>query len=311
MSRREAVTMKQLRALAGVAETGSITAAAALLNLTPPAVHSQIKGLEEATGVSLVTRASDAAGSALTPAGREMLLAAHRIEATLSQALIRVAALGQGLEGRVTLGVVSTAKYFAPGLVKTLRMLHPGIEVVLRVGNREEILRDLSYQTLDLVVMGRPPREPLVLASAIGEHPHGLIAPADHRLAGKAALQGADLLGETFIAREEGSGTRALMRRYLDQLGEGTAFAEVEMNSNESIKQSVMAGLGIAVISLHTVVAELKRGDLVLLAGPRLPIMRQWFLVDPTRGGLTPAARRIHDAILALKGSFLPDVPGQ
>jgi LysR family transcriptional regulator, low CO2-responsive transcriptional regulator len=309
MSRLDAVTLKHLRALIGVAESGSITAAAGLLNLTPPAVHSQIKALEEAVGVALVTRATDQAGTQLTQAGREMLRAAHQIESTLARTMGKVSALGLGLEGRVTLGVVSTAKYFAPGLVKTLHLLHPGIEVVLRVGNREDILRDLGHQALDLIIMGRPPREPLVLATGIGDHPHGLIAQADHRLAGRAALQGADFTGETFISREAGSGTRALMHRYLDQLGEGSSYAEMEMNSNESIKQSVMAGLGIAFISLHTVVSELKRGDLVLLAGPRLPVMRQWFIVDPTRGALAPAAARIHDAIVALKGSYLPVLP--
>lgn len=309
MNRLDLVTLKQLRALLAVAEAGSITAAAGRLNLTPPAVHSQIKGLEDAVGVALVTRAADSAGSQLTQAGGELLRAARQVEANLSQALGKVAAIGQGLEGRVVLGVVSTAKYFAPGLVKTLRLLHPGIEVVLRVGNREDILRDLANQVLDLVVMGRPPREPLVQAVALGDHPHGLIAPPDHRLAGRRALQGADFAGETFIAREEGSGTRILMRRYLDQLGDGLGLAEVEMNSNESIKQSVMAGLGIAFISLHTVVAELKRGDLVPLDGPRLPVMRQWFLIDPSQGALTPAAANIHHAILALKGSFLPEVP--
>ncbi len=238
-----------------------------------------------------------------------MLRAAWHVEATLSQALGKVAALNEGLEGRVTLGVVSTGKYFAPFLVKTLRLLHPQIDVVLKVGNREEILRDLAFDALDLAIMGRPPREPIVRAEALGEHPHGLIAPPTHRLAGRSALQGADLAGETFIAREEGSGTRTLMRRYLDQIGEGLVFGEVTMSSNESIKQSVLAGLGIAFISLHTVETELRRGDLVLLAGPRLPVVRQWFLVDPSRGTLSPAARRISDAILGLKGSFLPTLP--
>jgi DNA-binding transcriptional LysR family regulator len=309
MSRLNSLSLKQLRALIAVAEAGSLTAAAARLNLTPPAVHSQIKGLEDAVGVALVTRSADAAGSHMTPAGAELLRAARHIDATLSQFMRRVTAIGQGLEGRVTLGVVSTAKYFAPGLVKTLRLLHPGIDVVLRVGNREDILRELEFRTLDLVVMGRPPREPLMLATAIGDHPHGLIAPPDHPLAGRGALQGADFLGETFIAREDGSGTRTLMRRYLDQLGDGAGYAEVEMSSNESIKQSVMAGLGIAFISLHTCEAELRRGDLVLLAGPRLPVMRQWFIVDPTRGQLAPAAAKVHDSIVALKGSFLPVLP--
>jgi len=306
MSRLDAVTLKQLRALSAVDRHGSITAAADSLGLTPPAVHSQIKGLEAAFGVAMLQRASDAAGSRLTSEGQAVLEAAVRVEVALSQAVHQVDAVVRGQMGRVTLGVVSTGKYLAPRLVKTLKTLCPDIEVVLHVGNRDAILRDLERLAVDLAITGRPPRFPPVEAVPLGPHPHGIVAAPDHPLAGMLALSAADFLNETFISREEGSGTRILMTRYLDRLGDGEVFSLVEMGTNETIKQAVMAGLGIAFLSLHTVIDELRHGLLTTLNAPQLPIERHWFLVHPTQTSLRPAAAQIRSAITGLKGSFLP-----
>lgn len=306
MPRTDSITLRQLRALVEIARLGSMTAAGRKLGLTTPAIHSQIKNLEEAVGTPLLHRHSDGSGSGLTQAGEVLLDGALRVEGALSQAQARIAALQAGKEGRVVLGVVSTAKYFAPRLVQTLRQLHPGIEVSLQVGNREETLRDLSMQKFDLVIMGRPPRLPPVDAQPIGPHPHGLIAAPTHRLAGQKALSGADLAGETFLSREEGSGTRILMARYLDRLGDGQPFDLVEMGSNETIKQAAMAGLGIGFLSLHTVADELRTGTLVRLSAPGLPVERHWFLVRPLQQLELPAARILARTILSLNGTFLP-----
>jgi LysR family transcriptional regulator, low CO2-responsive transcriptional regulator len=309
MLRPDAVTLRQLRALAAVSRLGSMTAAGKELGLTAPAIHSQIRGLEDAIGAPVLQRLADASGSGLTTPGRVLLEGIERIEAALMQALGRITAIQAGKEGRVVLGVVSTAKYFAPRLVQTLRQLHPGIEVVLQVGNREEILRDLAMMRLDLTIMGRPPRHPPVDAQPIGPHPHGLIASPSHRLAGLRALSAADLAGETFLSREEGSGTRILMTRYLDRLGEGQPFDLVEMGSNETIKQAAMAGLGVGFLSLHTVADELRTGTLVRLAAPGLPIERHWFLVRHLQQPEQPTAAVLATTILNLKGSFLPRIP--
>ncbi|MEZ5799020.1 MAG: LysR substrate-binding domain-containing protein [Paracoccaceae bacterium] len=308
MPRSDALTLRQLRALAAVARLGSLTAAGKELGLTAPAIHSQIKVLEDAVGAPVLMRHADGSGSGLTQVGRVLLEGADRIEVALSQSLGRIAALQAGKAGRVVLGVVSTAKYFAPRLVRHLRQLHPEIEVALQVGNREEILRDLAQGRSDLTIMGRPPRVPPVDAQPIGPHPHGLIAPAGHRLAGQHALSAADLAGETFLSREEGSGTRILMTRYLDRLGDGAPYDLVEMGSNETIKQAVMAGLGIAFLSLHTVADELHSGALVTLDAPGLPIERHWFLVRPMAQAELPAARELARTILGLKGAYLPQV---
>jgi len=308
MHRADAVTLRQLRALSAVARLGSLTAAGKELGLTTPAIHSQIKTLEEAVGAPVLQRHADGSGSGLTQAGQILLEGAERVQVALSQSLGRIAAIQAGKEGRVVLGVVSTAKYFAPRLVQMLRRLHPGIDVSLVIGNREEILRDMALMRFDLTVMGRPPRHPPVEAQPIGPNPHGLIAPPDHPLVGQHALSAADLAAETFLSREEGSGTRILMTRYLDRLGDGAPFDLVEMGSNETIKQAVMAGLGIAFLSLHTVAGELRTGQLVTLDVPGLPIERHWFLIRPLGQTELPAARELGRTILALKGAFLPQV---
>ncbi len=307
MSGFEALTLKQLRALAAVARRGSIVAAAQELNLTAPAVHSQIKALEGVLAVPVLQRSSDTAGSQLTEYGQVLLEAAARIEVILSQAAGQVDALSRGHAGKVTLAVVSTAKYFAPKLVKRLKGLFPEIEVVLRVGNRGEVIRDLETQAADLAVMGRPPRWPPLDMSVIGPHPHGLVVAPDHPLADRAEVAAGDLWAETFLAREPGSGTRILMTRYLDRIGDGQVFETVEMGSNETIKQAVIAGLGIAFLSLHTVMDELHGGRLKLLPAPGLPIQRHWYLVWPTAQAMRPATERVQRAILDLKGNFLPD----
>lgn len=306
MPRADAITLRQLRSLAAVAQLGSMTAAGKDLGLTASAIHSQIRVLEDAVGAPLLQRHADGSGSGLTQAGAVLLEGAARIDVALTQSLGRIAALQAGKEGRVVLGVVSTAKYFAPRLVQALRRLHPEIEVSLQVGNREETLRDLAQMRFDLTIMGRPPRVPPVEAQLIGPNPHGLIAPARHPLTGQHALSAADLAGETFLSREEGSGTRILMTRYLDRLGDGAPFDLVEMGSNETIKQAVMAGLGIAFLSLHTVADEMRSGALVALDAPGLPIERHWFLVRNLDQPELPAARELAKTILGLKGSFLP-----
>ena len=144
----------------------------------------------------------------------------------------------------------------------------------MRVGNRQSVIEGLASGRMDLAIMGRPPRIPAVDAEILAPHPHLLIAAAGHRLAGMAQVPVAELLSETFILREEGSGTRILATRWLDQTGKGYPFDTVEMDSNETIKQAVMAGMGIALLSQHTVLQELADGRLVGLKVPGLPIMR-------------------------------------
>jgi len=305
MPKLDALTLKQLRALGAVSRLGSITAAAETLGLTPPAVHTQLRGLETALGCKVLA-SSGAGGAVLTPEGDAVLRANAQIENALAACVERVRALRSGMAGVVVLGVVSTGKYFAPRLVARLHAVFPDIELILKVGNRGHIIDDLQHGSIELAIMGRPPRSPPVIAHVLGPHPHVLIAPPDHRLAGKARIEVAELLAETFIAREDGSGTRILMTRYLDRLGEGAPYRQIEMGSNETIKQAVMAGLGIAMISQHTVSDEIRTGRLVTLPADGLPIERRWYLLHREDLTLSPTLENICNFVLSLNGDYLP-----
>lgn len=290
------ITLKQIRAVDAVGRYQSITRAAEALGLTPPAVHSQIRLLEEYIGCELVKRTSSA-GMELTSEGKIIQSLQQVIDSNLESSLAQINAMRRGLAGSVRLGVVSTGKYFAPSLVAGLKKALPDIEVALIVGNRDEIIEALAHRAVDLVVMGRPPRIPEVTAVPIGPHPHVIVAPPDHQLVGRAEVPAADLLKETFISREPGSGTRILMTRYLDRIGQGATYDTLVMNSNETIKQAVIAGLGVALISLHTVTEEIKSGRLALLHSPELPIVRQWFLLHRADQELSPAQSSVWDFI--------------
>ncbi len=308
MSRIDALTLRQMRALAAVGRTGSLAAAGESLGLTAPAVHAQLRALEGVLGVALLQRRADSAGSTPTPEGEIALEAGRRIDEILRRLAADLEARAQGKTGRVTLGVVSTGKYFAPRLVARLRKILPEIDIALRESNRERLISGLERHELDLAIMGRPPRQPPVEADPLGQHPHGLIAPPDHPLAQAQGANVEDLLRETMISREQGSGTRILMTRYLDSLADGRLFDLIEMGSNESIKQAVMAGLGLAFLSLHTVTEELRQGRLALVRAPGLPLVRQWFLVRPLDAPPDSAVTRVRAEILGLKGAFLPSL---
>ncbi|NDR59206.1 LysR family transcriptional regulator [Aliiruegeria sabulilitoris] len=299
MHRLNALTFKQLRALRAVTDLRSISRAAEELGLTPPAVHSQLKALEENFTCAMLHRTGPEA-FAPTPEGAALLVAFDKAEASLRQAVYMIEALRSGKAGTVVLGVVSTAKYFAPELVAQLKRELPEVDVKLKVGNRGEILSGLEDRAFDLALMGRPPRNPPVSATVIGPNPHLLVAAADHPLAGRESVSAEEILAEPFLAREYGSGTRVLSERFLYGLDAGDPAEVIEMSSNETIKQSVIAGLGIAILSQHTITEELHSGRLVALRTPNMPILRKWFLLYPADRPPSGAAGEVHDRILAL-----------
>lgn len=301
------VTLRQLRTFTEVVRAGSFAAAAQRLHLTPPAITVQMRQLESRAGIPLVERTES--GILPTEAGHEVANAATRIEVALAECADAIAAL-RGLHGgHVAIGVVSTAKYFAPQALAAFARVNPSVEIRLEVGNRAAIVTALEANTLDFALTGRPPEHLPVQKAVIGEHPHIIIVAPEHPLARRRRVEPAVLAQETFLVREPGSGTRALMERFLEQAGVAPRIG-MEMGSNETIKQAVMAGLGIAFLSAHTVAAEIGDGRLVALDVLGLPIVRQWFIVHLARRRLLPAAAALRQFLMDEGQRFLPTIPG-
>jgi LysR family transcriptional regulator for metE and metH len=300
------VTVRQLRTFVEVLRCGSFAAAAQALHLTPPAVTLQMRQLEDAAGLPLLERS----GARLEPtqAGVEIANAAQRVELAITDCVDALNSL-RGLKGgRVSIGVVSTAKYFAPHALGAFARAFPSVEIRLEVGNRSTIVTALEANTLDLALTGRPPEHLEVDRAPIGAHPHVIVARPNHPLARRRRLAASVLANETFLVREPGSGTRNLMERFFAEAKVAPRIG-MEMASNETIKQAVMAGLGIAFLSAHTVAAELADRRLALLDIAGLPVVRQWFIVRLARRRLLPAAQALRQFLIDEGEKFLPPMP--
>lgn len=288
-------TLRQLRTLLAIADAGSFARAAAALHLTQPAVSMQIRELEDALGLPLLDRG--ARGLRLTAAGEDYLPHARRVFATLADGADAIARL-RGLKGgRVQVGMVGTAQYFLPRLIARFRARHREIGLRLRLGNREQLVQALLAREVDFAVMGRPPPELATRAEAFAPHPLGVIAAPEHPLARRRALAPTALGAEEFIVRERGSGTRAAMEAYFREHALDPPIV-MEMPGNETIKQAVMANMGLAFLSLHTVAQERARGQLRVLDVRGLPLKRRWHLVRQDAQTLSPAAAAFHDFVI-------------
>ena len=299
------VSLKQLRVLAAVVRTGSVTGAAQRLNVSPPAVTLQMQLLQEQVGLPLVERS--ASGTVPTDAGREILEAVEQIETILADCGSRLASIAGAKSGKVSVGVISTAKYFAPRALGTFVRSHPGIDLLLTIGNRSDIIEGLRHYELEIAVMGRPPDELDVDANIIGEHPHVIVAHPEHKLAQLDEIDPKMLANETFLVREPGSGTRTLMESFFANVGI-TPRIGMQIGSNETIKQAVIAGLGIAFISGHTIETALATNRLVILKVKGLPILRQWYVVHLRSRRLMPAAAAIREFFVRDGKQFLPNI---
>jgi DNA-binding transcriptional LysR family regulator len=270
------ITFRQLQIFAAVARNLSFTRASEELHLTQPAVSMQIKQLEQSVGLPLFEQLGKKVF--LTEAGQEFSRYAVAITTQLDE-LKQVVDEMKGLQrGRLTIAVASTANYFAPRLLATFCQRHGDITVSLEVTNREQLLKGLVENRTDLVIMGQPPEDMDLVAERFLENPLVVIAPPDHPLAKQRNIPLQRLLEETFLVREQGSGTRSAVERFFsaNQLALSTPM---EMSSNEAIKQGVEAGLGLGIVSMHTLAMELALKRLVLLDVEQFPVMRNWYIV--------------------------------
>jgi DNA-binding transcriptional LysR family regulator len=280
-------TFRQLEVFEAIARLGSFTRAARELFLTQPTVSMQIRKLTEAAGLPLFEQVGKR--THLTDAGREVYRYARLIAGELNELEGALARLKGVAGGRLRISVASTANYFMPGLLAAFYQRHPGVTVSLDVTNRETLLRQLGDNSVDLVVMGQPPADLDVEASSFMENPLVIVAPPAHVLARARRIPLERLQEETFVVREHGSGTRIAMERFFAERGI-TLHTGMEVGSNEAIKQSVQAGLGLGLLSQDTLEQELTLKRLVILNVAEFPIRRHWYVVHRRGKRLSPAA---------------------
>lgn len=296
-------TFRQLRVFNEVARQLSFSKAAKALHLTPPAVTMQVKDLEGQIGLALFER--NGRQVSLTTPGEYMLVYARKLLATLKDAEDAAARLKQAEAGTLTIGMVSTAKYFLPRMLAEFRREHPHVEIRLAEGNRQMLVRMLQANEVDIAVMGRPPRELATRAEPFAAHPHVFVAAPAHPLAAQGGEIDVEALRpHDFIVREEGSGTRAAMENFFDEARMQPRVV-MEMSSNETIKQAVIAGMGLSFLSLHTLQLELEKGLLCVLDVHGGPVLRAWNVVHTLSKVLSPAAEAFRYFMLEQGEAYL------
>jgi DNA-binding transcriptional LysR family regulator len=306
MSRLRDVSLRQLQIFATASRTLSFSRTSEALHLTQPAVSMQMKQLEDLAGLPLFERIGRRLH--LTQAGEELARHAREVLRTIEQADDALSAL-RGLKGgRIRVGVTSTAKYFAPKLVALFAKRHPEVEVRLSVTNREATIQALAANEVDLAIMGKPPDGLETVASEFAEHPFVVIAAPDHPLSRRRTVPLSAFAAETFLVREVGSGTRAAMERFFAAHGVEVRIG-MTLESNETIKQAVMAGMGLSFISRHTVGLEVAAGELAIVHAPGLPVVRAWNVVRLVAKRPSPASQAFEAFVLEEGKAFLRNWP--
>jgi DNA-binding transcriptional LysR family regulator len=297
------LTLRQLKVFESVARHLGYTRAAEELHLTQPAVSMQIKQLEDSVGLPLFEKLGKKIY--LTEAGRELYGYSSLISRQLDE-LDEIVEGMKGLErGRLAVSVASTANSFATRLLAAFSKDHPGVTVSLDVTNRRGLLSQLANNEADMVIMGRPPRDLDLDVEAFMDNPLVVIAPPGHPLGKQKNIPLARLQEETFVVRELGSGTRNAMERFFTEQGIRLTTG-MEMTSNEAIKQAVEAGLGLGIVSIHTLELELETRRICLLDAENFPILRHWYVVHRHGKRLSPAAQAFKDYVLAEGGKIMP-----
>lgn len=295
------LTFRQLQIFDAVARHLSYSRAAEELHLTQPAVSMQMRELQDNIGLSLLEQIGKKIF--LTQAGEELQRRGHDILLRLDETRTALETL-QGIDhGRLNIAAVSTAKYFAPKLLALFCRRFEGVKLNLTVSNREVVLNHLAENTIDLAIMGQPPEGFDGEKEAFAYHPLSIIAPPDHPLAKAKQIPLHVLMQENLIIREPGSGTRNVFERLL-AAHRLHAPRTLQMDSNETIKQAVMAGMGIALLSLHTIRLELEAKRLTVLDVESLPVMRRWYIAHRMGKRLSPAAVAFRQFLLD-KGAIL------
>lgn len=291
---RHYTTFRQLEIFEAIARLGSFTRASEELFLTQPTVSMQMKKLSDMVGVPLIEHLGKKMH--LTPDGQELAQATREIFGIMDRYIMSVAERQGMKKGELRLMAITTASYFAPRLLGEFAKLYPGIEVSLRVTNKEQVLASIANNLDDLYLLGQPPEDMDVISSPIMDNPIVVLAAPDHFLAHESNISLARVAKEPWLMREKGSGTRNAIER---------CFAEehldvrprLELGSNEAIKQAILTGLGISALSRHTLSLN-QPGQFAILDVQGFPILRHWYAIYPAGRQLSVAAQAFLDYLL-------------
>ena len=301
------ITLRQLEIFLAAVENRSFAAAAETLSLSAPAVSMQMSKLGEELGAVLFEK--DGRSIQPTEIANALVPYARQMTTTLTDAVEMVKSMQGELDNRVRVAMVSTARNFGPQLFQEFQKHNPRIDLQITIANRRGVIEALETGQIDLALMGRPPRRIEVTAHQFARHPYVLISHPDHPLARFRRIRRADLAAHRFLVREPGSGTRMVHEHYFQSDGLSLPQSQ-EMDSNANIKQAVMANMGLAFISAHTIALEHEAGKLTILDAEGMPELRDWYVLYPKEAVLGAAARQFRDFIKSKGPRFMRDFFG-
>ncbi|MBD2440745.1 LysR family transcriptional regulator [Nostoc sp. FACHB-110] len=293
-------TLHQLKVFEAAARHGSFTRAAEELFLTQPTVSMQIKQLTKSVGLPLFEQVGKRLY--LTEAGRELFATCRQIFETIAQFEMKVADLKGLKQGQLRLAVITTAKYFIPRLLGPFCQRYPGIDISLQVTNHEKIIERMMNNLDDLYIMSQVPEHLDVNCEPFLDNPLVVFAPVNHRLAKEKNIPIQELNDEPFIMREPGSGTRRAVQALLEEHNV-RVNVKLELGSNEAIKQAIAGGLGISVLSRHTLLSD--ASEFSILDVQHFPIKRAWYMVYPAGKQLSIVARTYYEYLLDAAKTFV------
>ena len=289
-------TLRQLKVFESVARLNSFSRAAEELHLSQPAVSTQVKKLEEHAGNPLFEQFGKKIY--LTPAGTELLEISRAIIAQFEAAEQAMTHLRGVAGGKLNVAVISAGDYFFPHLLVEFVRRHPGVTLNFTVHNREGLLAQIAQNLTDLAIMVRPPTDLDTVNQPFAPHPYVIVAAPSHPLAGQCAIARSRVMREPFLVREKGSDTWNSMQESLGSDLDGINIA-MEIRSTETIKQAVIAGMGVSFLSGHTVAKELQAKSLTVLDVVGLPVQLNWYVVHRRKKRLPPVAQAFKDFLLS------------
>lgn len=297
-------TLHQLEVFEAVARHGSFTRAAEELLITQPTVSSQVKQLSKSVGLPLYEQIGKQLY--LTEAGKELLATCQQVFGKLDNFEMKIADLKGTKQGRLNLTAVTTAKYFVPRILGSFCRRYPGVDVSLQVINHHQIQERMMENKDDLYIMSQPPQEVDLYAQPFLANPLVVLAPADHPLVKQTNIPIKSLNNEPFIMREPGSGTRQAVQQLFAKY-KVNVRVRLELGSNEAIKQAVVGGLGISILSQHSLATEISMGELALLDVQGFPLQHRWYVTHLAGKQLSVVAETFLEYLLKESKKFALD----